>query len=134
DILSGGAGNDMLFGGTGNDILIGGLGIDRLSGGEGADTFVFNSYDESRAATPDWITDFVSGVDKIDLSVFNTGEGAQKVAFVDAFSGRAGEAMLTYDQASNVSDLAINMGGDFTGTDFLVKIVGHPLQQVDFIV
>jgi len=134
DILSGGAGNDMLFGGTGDDVLIGGVGVDQLSGGEGADTFIFNSYNESRASAPDWITDFVSGTDKIDLSVFNTGEGLQKVTFVSEFSGKAGEATLTYDQATNVSDLAINMGGDFTSADFLVKIVGHPLQQVDFIV
>ncbi|ANS44117.1 calcium-binding protein [Serratia inhibens] len=134
DILSGGAGNDMLFGGEGNDVLIGGLGVDQLSGGEGADTFIFNSYNESRASSPDWITDFVSGTDKIDLSVFNTGEGLQQITFVSAFSGKAGEATLTYDKATNVSDLAINMGGDFTSADFLVKIVGHPLQQVDFIV
>ena len=59
------------------------------------DSFVFSSYNESKAGSPDWIVDFVSGVDKIDLSAFNFGE-----------------ARLTYHQGSNVSDLAINLGGE----------------------
>ena len=92
DILDGGLGTDTLFGGAGDDTLRGGGAGDRLFGGAGADTltgnagadwlnggagddvltgdggkdvFVFN-----RHAGTDWITDFVDGDDRIDLSAF----------------------------------------------------------------
>ncbi|HEY5899286.1 MAG TPA: family 16 glycoside hydrolase [Burkholderiales bacterium] len=55
------AGN--LQGGDGHDILVSGKGSDQLTGGAGADTFVFNSL----TAADRHITDFQSGVDKIDI-------------------------------------------------------------------
>lgn len=132
--LQGGGGDDVLFGNGGNDILIGGTGADQLTGGAGADTFVFSSIADSLASAPDWILDFTSGIDKIDLSAFGFGEDKGHITFVDAFTGKAGEALLTYDSGNNVSDLAINDGGDFGAADFLVKVVGQPLQQADFVV
>jgi len=81
DILDGGAGNDWLDGGDSNDTLRGQAGVDTLVGGKGkdvmtggteADTFVFNYGDTSiNAGSNDTITDFVSGVDKIDIDIFN---------------------------------------------------------------
>ncbi|MFC7477494.1 M10 family metallopeptidase C-terminal domain-containing protein [Dankookia sp. GCM10030260] len=62
DTLNGGSGNDFLFGDAGNDRLRGGLGNDTLSGGDGADTFVFY-----RADGYDEVTDFVRGVDHLEL-------------------------------------------------------------------
>lgn len=76
--------------------------------------------------------DFEGGIDKIDLSVFNTGSGG--IHFVDHFSGSAGEALLTYDPQTNISDLALNVDGEQLLPDFLVKIVGQPTQTTDFIV
>lgn len=76
--------------------------------------------------------DFEGGIDKIDLSVFNTGSGG--IHFVDHFSGSAGEALLTYDPQANISDLALNVDGGQLLPDFLVKIVGQPTQATDFIV
>lgn len=68
--LNGLAGADNLRGGTGNDTLIGGSGKDTLQGGSGSDIFDFNNTAESgpSSTTRDVISDFVRGLDKIDLS------------------------------------------------------------------
>jgi serralysin len=77
DFLFGGANNDTLRGDAGNDRLVGGAGKDWLTGGGDADTFVFNSTSDSWREVSyfsgavidqaDTITDFVRGVDMIDL-------------------------------------------------------------------
>ncbi|MCA0871917.1 hypothetical protein LCL97_13845 [Seohaeicola saemankumensis] len=66
DNLAGRAGDDDLSGGNGRDTLDGGTGNDRLTGGAHGDVFVFQ-----RHAGDDIITDFVDGVDRIDLSAFS---------------------------------------------------------------
>lgn len=71
DILVGNALNNTLKGGAGNDIIYGADGADQLWGNAGADTFVFSAADDSQAAAPDWIRDFQTAVDKIDLSWLN---------------------------------------------------------------
>jgi len=62
DLLFGGEGDDTLAGGSGEDTLFPGTGADVLAGGEGADLFAFDltlpGVVETRAAAPDWITDF----------------------------------------------------------------------------
>ena len=63
DFLIGGAGDDRIDGGAGADIIHDGAGRDVLTGGPGADTFVL-AYDR----TPDTITDFEVGIDRLDLS------------------------------------------------------------------
>ena len=63
DRLAGGAGDDDLYGGIGGDVLRGGLGSDSLTGGAGADTFQFGQL----KAVGDGITDFVSGVDHVEI-------------------------------------------------------------------
>lgn len=65
DFVFGGAGNDTLLGSNGNDVMDGGLGNDELTGGAGADLFIFA--DEPGAGN-DLISDFVSGVDQIQIS------------------------------------------------------------------
>lgn len=64
NVLSGGTGNDTLSGGGGADVLIGGGGSDRLTGGIAGDAFVLNSKIGS-----DVVTDFVSGVDRLRVSM-----------------------------------------------------------------
>jgi Ca2+-binding RTX toxin-like protein len=66
DIVRGGAGDDVLLGGTGLDTLWGGTGDDTMTGGPGADVFVF-----LRGQGTDRITDFVNGVDRLDLRAFD---------------------------------------------------------------
>jgi len=68
DLIDGGAGTDTLSGQAGVDTLIGGLGKDTLTGGAEGDTFRFNVGDTTILSTSyDTITDFATGVDKIDL-------------------------------------------------------------------
>jgi Ca2+-binding RTX toxin-like protein len=68
DLLFGGDGDDILSGGTGNDTIRGGAGDDTMAGGIGADVFVF-----ARGQGTDRVTDFVNGVDKLDLRAFDLG-------------------------------------------------------------
>lgn len=65
DKLFGEDGNDRLIGNRGRDVLSGGDGDDVMTGGGGADVFVFTAEDYFDSNT---ITDFKSGVDRIDLS------------------------------------------------------------------
>jgi Ca2+-binding RTX toxin-like protein len=81
DFLVGGGGDDTLNGMAGNDQFIGGGGNDTLTGGEGTDTFIFVAPARAAGSTDfatgtngtDTITDFTSGVDKIDLRTFGSG-------------------------------------------------------------
>lgn len=68
DELFGGGGRDTLLGGAGEDTLFGGQGPDQLTGGADADVFGFLRFEKG----VDVITDFQAGIDKIDLSDFNT--------------------------------------------------------------
>ena len=65
DTMKGGPGDDEMYGGEDKDTLNGGEGDDLMDGGPGVDTFVFEPGNGN-----DYIMDFTSGVDKIDLSAF----------------------------------------------------------------
>ncbi|NWD66002.1 M10 family metallopeptidase C-terminal domain-containing protein, partial [Pseudomonas sp. IPO3774] len=98
-------GNDAaneLRGGAGNDILYGAGGADKLWGGAGNDTFVFAAVSDSAPKAADRIMDFVSGQDKIDLSGITHGAALN---FVNAFTGHAGDAVLTYASGTNLGSL-----------------------------
>jgi Ca2+-binding RTX toxin-like protein len=62
---------DILVAGEGDDRINGLAGQDRLTGGAGKDTFVFDA--KIQASNKDIITDFMPGLDRIELSgkVFN---------------------------------------------------------------
>ncbi|SEI19685.1 M10 family metallopeptidase C-terminal domain-containing protein [Pseudomonas asplenii] len=121
DFLDGGAGDDQLMGGSGDDILFGGAGADLLSGGEGRDTFVFNAISDSTRYTSDWIMDFVSGQDRIDLSGITQGAG---LSFVNTFTGQAGQAVLDYDPHFKDGTLAIDFSGNGVA-DFRITTIGQ---------
>ncbi|CAI0852622.1 Serralysin precursor [Serratia quinivorans] len=134
DVIVGNDAANIIHGGAGNDVIYGGGGQDQLFGGSGKDIFVFSAVSDSSFKSPDKILDFETGIDKIDLSFFNHGDnGAGFIHFVDAFSGQAGEALLTYDSQSNLSELALNINGH-AAPDFLVNIVGQANTATDFIV
>lgn len=69
DTLFAFGGADAVSGGLGDDTLVGGTGKDKLSGGSGSDVFVYEAVnDSSRSGGIDIISDFKSGIDKIDIS------------------------------------------------------------------
>ncbi|WP_339532165.1 serralysin family metalloprotease [Pseudomonas mucidolens] len=126
----GGAGNDLLIGnaaantlkgGAGNDLIYGGGGADKLWGGAGADTFVFGASSDSKPGAADQILDFISGSDKIDLTGITNGNGLH---FVNAFTGAAGDAVLSYASGTNLGTLAVDFSGHGVA-DFLVTTVGQ---------
>lgn len=96
DFIDGATGQDILYGGSGSDTLVGGRGTDIMFGGmdEDTDTFVFNSYKESRpGGGHDIVHDFISGIDKLDFSNFDADsltKGHQELHFAgstpDAYS------------------------------------------------
>jgi Ca2+-binding RTX toxin-like protein len=94
DFLSGDGNDNRLEGRGGSDYLIGCRGKDTLVGGSGSDTFVFQGADstggpiiDSTTASPDVITDFVRGQDKVDLTNFSNMKlsGASNATYVSQF-------------------------------------------------
>ncbi|MCZ4322268.1 retention module-containing protein [Pseudomonas anguilliseptica] len=70
DVLTGTSSTNSLVGLEGDDILIGNGGSDTLTGGEGADTFKWLLGNTGTTT----VTDFVKGVDSLDLSQLLVGE------------------------------------------------------------
>ncbi|WP_122464923.1 calcium-binding protein [Brevundimonas lutea] len=123
NVITGSDGFNVLSGGGGRDTLIGGRGQDQLTGGSGGDTFVFRSIQDSSVALSDRITD-LADEDRIDLSRIDadtTRGGDQAFALVDAFSGQAGQATLTYQ--GGVTFLNLDIDGDGS-SDFLLRLQG----------
>jgi Ca2+-binding RTX toxin-like protein len=134
--LLGGGGIDYLSGLDGDDVLDGGAGRDILVGGSGADTFRFSDVAHSPLYSPDRIADFVSGTDKIDLSLIDADSAApgdQAFAFIgtQAFTHTAGE--LRYDVQAN----GVNIYGDVNGdgiADLHILVSGlTSIGSADFI-
>jgi VCBS repeat-containing protein len=136
DLIRGGIGNDRLIGGQGADTLIGGAGVDQLTGGSGADLFDFDTVGDSAAATPDFIVDFQTGVDRLDVSSMDANilqSGNQNFTFIGAapFSNSAGElrqAVITQTEfrveadtnGDGVADLAIRVKGTIALGDYIL--------------
>jgi hypothetical protein len=79
---------------------------------QGADTFVFGAASDSTMTAPDWIMDFTSGLDKIDLSgIAGFATGAASLNFVSGFTGHAGDAILTYFAQTNQTSLMVDLTG-----------------------
>ena len=102
DTMKGGSGDDEMYGGEDNDILNGGEGDDLMDGGPGADTFVFEPGNGN-----DYIMDFTSDADKIDLSAFADDQGN---ALFDADDIND----MTTNDDNHVIDLSEHGGGTIT--------------------
>ncbi|WP_315760402.1 M10 family metallopeptidase C-terminal domain-containing protein [Sphingomonas sp. Y38-1Y] len=127
NVLMGGAGNDVLDGFLGNDTLDGGAGNDTLTGGIGNDIFKFG---EANGAY-DTITDFLSRVDKIDVSAIDANTAiAGNDAFVfigsNAFNGTAGQLRF----AGGLLQGDVNGDGN---ADFTVSIGNKALVVGDLV-
>ncbi|OIN45195.1 metalloprotease [Pseudomonas azotoformans] len=110
----GGSNSDVLTGNSANNRLKGAGGSDTLRGGAGADTFVYARVSDSTPQAPDVIQDFTSGSDKIDVAGVLREAGLTSLNFMDSFSGRAGDAVLSHDTTTGRSTLAVDTKGDGT--------------------
>jgi Ca2+-binding RTX toxin-like protein len=128
--LDGAAANDSLVGGAGADTLVGGTGTDTLTGGAGADRFLFSASTESPLATPDLITDFVAGTDKLVFEDMPVDHFAYLGKFAFTASGRAEARYLGTSQVLEVDvngDGAADIGLRLNGT------VMSTLSAADFV-
>ena len=121
DALSGNDGADHLVGGAGDDHLYGGAGADFLTGGAGADTFFFGPGDSGVVGTErDRITDFVHGVDLIDLTQLHL-SSISEVSFSPL--------------SAAVEVVSIDTNGDTT-PDLQIQVhhIGAALTTADFVI
>lgn len=132
DRLYGEQGNDGLNGGNGNDLLAGGAGYDRLSAGLGRDSltgslangtdrddFIFASAAEiGSGINRDRITDFDTGIDKINLVGLNLD------AFIGgaAFSGTQAEARFIVSGANGLLQVDTDGNGTLNASLLLVGV------------
>ncbi|RED18029.1 calcium-binding protein [Pontivivens insulae] len=115
DAVSGDAGADKLVGGTGADVINGGAGNDKLWGGNWsgdgeADTFVFEA-----GTGKDFVFDFEAGVDRIDLTAWNTDMAA--LGNVADDQGWATILDLASLDGGQAGDRVILMNVDFDALD-----------------
>lgn len=134
DLLRGGSGHDSLHGGGGADTLQGGADADVLTGDAGADVFLFAKLSDSAWSAPDLITDLEAS-DVIDLSGIDADRsqaGDQVFHLVTALSGHAGEAALSYDSASGLTRLELDVNGD-GHADAVIAISGDATAFTGFV-
>ena len=121
--INGNAKNNTIYGGAGNNILNGGTGNDTLSGGAGKDTFVY-----ANGQGKDIITDYAAGQDTLQITSGSISKTALANSNKDVVF-TVGSGSITLNNASTkaislkdsrgsytVSNTAIILGGDFTGT------------------
>jgi serralysin len=139
-----GARIENAIGGAGADVLIGNGASNQLTGGGGGDLFAYTyAIDASRyaprsdgkKAAPDVLTDFTSGVDRIDLSAIDAVAGtAPNEAFTAigaaAFGHHAGE--LRWETSGGTTRISADLDGDGLA-DFQLLAIAPSLQVGDFI-
>lgn len=119
--------DNNIAGNAGRNVITGGLGADTMSGKAGSDTFVWRTLADSTVAEADLITDLNDWSDKLDFRLIDGDvhtAGVQGFDIVDAFSGKAGELVLSYDAASDVTALTVDVNGDGVA-DMLVNLTGN---------
>jgi len=153
DVLFGGNVADTISGGAGMDLIQGGTGGDRLTGGTEADTFVFTAAADSNLGNNalDTITDFVSGTDKIRVTLTADGVGvvnASSFALVNNAGGGdnslAGNNLVAANRvigdayfSSGDGQLAIDMDGDgdiTTANDLVVSTAAVAATDLQFVI
>ena len=144
DSLTGNDAGNLLRGGGGNDTLLGGKGNDWIEGGAGGDVFVFGGPGDSmdytwrsdgKKLSPDILTDFVSGTDRIDLSAIDAIAGTEaNDAFTwigaGAFTGVAGQ--LRAEVLGNQVHILGDMNGDGRA-DLHIIASGTQILVSDFV-
>jgi Ca2+-binding RTX toxin-like protein len=130
--------NQTIQGAGGNDRFVGGLGNDTLTGSGGADTFVlFNTF-----ADRDFVTDFVSGTDKLEISaaLFGGGLSAGVLSGAQFFSGAgavsATSAAQRFIYNSSTGNLLFDADGNGAGAAVLFANLSSipTLTAADFLI
>jgi len=128
---------NIIVGNESNNRLTGAAGADVLTGGTGADTFVFNQSSHGG----DQITDFVSGIDKLEINAAGFGGGLTSGGAVDlVFASTAAAAShagsggyFIYDSTGLVSwDATGGSGADAVAITRLQT--GASLTAADFLI
>jgi Ca2+-binding RTX toxin-like protein len=120
---------NSLTGNSGNNVIHGRGGADKLTGGAGADDFVYTSATDSTLTQRDVISDFVAGVDDIDISAL---AGTYIFRGTQAFSGGQ-QVRFVQNASSNTTTVEIDTGGAI-GADMAITLIGLiNLTASDFI-
>lgn len=136
--LFGSQNDDRLTGNAGDNRLVGNAGQDILAGAAGHDTFAYFHLSDSTTTRPDFITDFVEGEDKIDLSHFElpvtvnaVGQTPPPLELVDTFTGAGREVMVVNGWSTTI--VMVDNDGDKVA-DFAIRLAGvHHLTENDFV-
>lgn len=166
DVLIGGNVADTISGGGGQDWIQGGTGGDTLTGGAQADTFVYTAAADSNAApnSLDTITDFVSGTDKIRITLNASNADVQPAGAPDgiidsvvnassfsvvnnagggdnslAGNNTTNNALVIGDAYYSTADgqLAVDMDGDgdiTTANDLVVNVGAVAASDLQFVI
>lgn len=138
DSLSGDVGNDSLSGGAAQDLLIGGDGADLLSGGSGADIFAWALAADGR----DTLIDFLTGVDRLQMSAAGFGGGltadmdmAATGRFVINATGRADQGFGQFVLEAPTGQLFWDADGTGAGARVKIALLGTAgLAATDFLI
>ncbi len=112
DTIKGNAQADRLWGNGGNDTLTGRGGDDHLTGGTGNDAFVFSLGDGH-----DIIADFVSGQDKVDLTV-----GLNLAGLQNLVAAQANFSTFTFSDGSSVYFAGLTLSQLNLQNDFIFAL------------
>ena len=120
--------NDSITGNAAANSLNGGLGSDTLTGGLGIDSFVYRSIADSAfgAMNRDTITDFLLGVDKLDLSAIDANlwaVGDQAFTFAGT-GGYTAIGQLRYQVTGGNLFLYGNVDSNFATSEFELQLSG----------
>ena len=125
--------NNTIVGNARANVIIGMGGRDLMTGGGGTDRFDFRAVSDSSWAAFDRITDLEDG-DVINLTLIDadtTTAGNQAFVLADAFTGVAGQLVLTYVASGDFTQLAADVNGDGVG-DFRVILNGDHADYTNF--
>jgi hypothetical protein len=125
DTLFGQEGNDFLYGGAGSDTLWwGGFGHDELDGGTGSDIFVGAAWEwTNQQVGTVLITDFQTGIDKLDLTRFDANENtAPGVITGNKTPGNDAFRVVTATKGGTPGDMVITTGVDELGRPITIVL------------